>query len=597
MSVTHPSRNLPYLIVELANSHAGSKEELKELINQFDHLEYDKKGIKLQVFQPEKIALPDFEWYEVYEQLFFDKFTWSELISLASNAGDVWIDVFDVYSVEVISENLEKICGVKLQASVLQNIEVRDALGKLNLKKKILILNVAGFEITHIQELLGQFNEICDEIIIQFGFQSYPTNIDDTGLNKISILKSTFPTHRLCIADHSDANSEFSRKVPIYGFLLGCDYVEKHFCLDRKLAKYDGFSALEFDELNALCEGIREAHSALGSEIISESERRYLKKTIQVPVLKRELASGELISLSDLLFRRTSQEGLSCEDIFDLQDKRRILKNPKSQYTTCTIDDFGEAKVAVIVAGRMKSTRLEKKALIPISGVASIERCLIQCSDIAGVDQVVLATSTLNDDQVLQNHTLGGTVTFWRGDPEDVISRYLGACEEYAIDVVVRVTADCPLILPDIIEHLLERHLKSGADYTAAENCAVGTSGEIINVSALRKIKNYFGSANYSEYMTWYFMNNPDHFKINIVKLPSEWVRDYRLTLDYQEDLEMFELLYKKIGGEARPYRADVVMKALDKNPEIVLINKHLKLKYRTDEKLIALLNSKTKIH
>ncbi|MFZ9455512.1 MAG: hypothetical protein ACO27Q_09805, partial [Bacteroidia bacterium] len=84
-----------------------------------------------------------------------------------------------------------------------------------------------------------------------------------------------------------------------------------------------------------------------------------------------------------------------------------------------------------------------------------------------------------------------------------------------------------------------------GADYTTGLGAPIGANMEIMNVTALRRIKDYFKSANYSEYMTWYFTNNPEYFNLNFVELHNEWIGDYRLTLDYEEDLEMYNRIMK----------------------------------------------------
>jgi N,N'-diacetyllegionaminate synthase len=250
--------------------------------------------------------------------------------------------------------------------------------------------------------------------------------------------------------------------------------------------------------------------------------------------------------------------------------------------------------IGVIVACRMKSSRLVKKALLPIAGVPSVERCLEQCLAIKSADTVVLASSDLPDDEILGNYLCGGRVKFWQGDPEDVISRYLGACERYGITTIVRVTADCPLVSYEIAEYLLRSHFDSMADYTEAVNFAVGTSCEIINRNALKFVLDSLGRADYSEYMSWYFRNNPDLFKINKVQLPASLVRDYRLTLDYPEDLELFERLVHHLG--AAPFELANVFNVLDGNPKIAELNKHLTLKYKTDQSLIDRLDKHTRI-
>jgi N,N'-diacetyllegionaminate synthase len=251
-------------------------------------------------------------------------------------------------------------------------------------------------------------------------------------------------------------------------------------------------------------------------------------------------------------------------------------------------------RIGVLVACRMKSSRLKQKAILPINGRASVARCLDNCLQIAGVDVVVLATSTLNEDDILENYTLDGKVKLWRGDPDDV---YLGACHAYGIDVIVRVTADCPVVSPEIAKILLEHHLRTGADYTAARVVATGTACEIYSTKALRKIIGYLGKAEYSEYMTWYMQNNQDIFKVEIIDLPSEMVRDYRLTLDYPEDLEMFNSLYAELEKKQSTYSLLNIFAILDENQSISNINSHLTLRYKTDIDLIDTLNRVTKIN
>ena len=260
-----------------------------------------------------------------------------------------------------------------------------------------------------------------------------------------------------------------------------------------------------------------------------------------------------------------------------------------------TSDNFTNARVGVVIAGRLKSSRLKRKALLPLLNKPTIQWCFDSCLRIGSANEYVLATSNLPDDSKLEDTiSYDDRLKLYKGDPIDVISRYLGACAEYNIDVIIRVTADCPFVSEDIAKILLEEHFNAGADYTAARDFAVGTSCEIINTSALETVVRHLGKAELSEYMTWYFQNNPEIFKVNIVDLPSELVRNYRLTLDYEEDLKMFESLLKEMGD--LPITTKNIFQILDRNPNISEINSHLSLAYKADKKLIAKLDRDTKI-
>ena len=97
--------------------------------------------------------------------------------------------------------------------------------------------------------------------------------------------------------------------------------------------------------------------------------------------------------------------------------------------------------------------------------------------------------------------------------------------------------------------------------------------------------------------MTWYFQNNPEFFNLNTVELPAYLVRDYRLTLDYEEDLILFNRIHDHfIANDNKDYELNDILTFLDANPAIAAINKDCQLKYKTDQALIQLLNEKTKM-
>ena len=591
-------QNLPHFILELSNFHGGNSTKIIKLISRFSKLNYDNLGIKFQAFKFDKIALSDYSWYKVYKELFVSKDKWKEIIDLAyEKFNKIWLDIFDIYGIEILRENIEKIYGVKLQASVLNNLEIINALSEIDLNNKELIINISGYEISEIENYIIKFNRLnFKKVILQIGFQGYPTNIEDTSLRKIDIIKALFPEHEVCFADHISADDIHAEYFPVYAYIKGCNYLEKHVCINRNSCKYDYFSALEYKKVEIILNEIKTMWKSHLSKFIVDNERIYLEKTIEKPILKNNLNAGQLVSNNDFIYRRTNKIGLNIKELKALQNKFYILHRDLTKHRMLNIKDFKKAKIAVIVAVRMKSSRLKNKAILPIQGIPSVERCLENCLKFRFVDEVILATSTLKEDQILKDYTLGGKVKFWQGDPEDVISRYLSACEKYGIDIVIRLTGDCPVVSSEISELLLKSHFIQGADYTAANEYAVGTSCEIYNVETLRRIISYFGRADYSEYMTWYTKNNPEIFKINIVDLPDDLVRNYRLTLDYQEDLDMFNLLFQELNKNNYKSTLINIFKVLDNHPGIARINSHIKLRYKEDKQLIEDLNKFTKI-
>lgn len=589
---------LPHIILETANFHGGDAKLVKHTIEAFSALDYPDRGIKFHAFKPENVVLPDFSWYSLVKKFFIHEETWNEIIHLAVQKHfKVWLDLFCVYGVEILAKNIDKIQGIKFQPSILDNLEIIAALKPLDLGDKELIINVSGLELSTIESNIQKFKEFnLKKIILQLGFQNYPTQIEDTSLKKIDILRTAFPVEALGYADHIDATLPFSRGFPVYAWLRGCTYLEKHICISRKETKYDFDSALEPGEIKEMTEEIQRVNRCFTTGFIPANEKKYFEKTLQKPVLNVPLRKGQLVGASDVIFRRTDKPGMNYEELKRLQSHFFILNRDMKPLETLSAKDFKKPRTAVIVAVRMKSSRLKQKAVLSIQGMSSIERCLDNCLKFSYVDEVILATSTLEEDAVLRDHTLGGKVKFWQGDPEDVISRHLGACQVYDIDVVVRLTGDSPVVSPEIGKIVMESHFQSGADFTEVVNPTIGTHSQVYNVEALKRVIELVGRAEYSEHMTLYMTNNPDIFKVNYVNLPGELMRDYRLTLDYPEDLEMFNQLFKKLAEENLDSTLLNVFKVLDENPHIPEINAHRSQLYKTDEKLTKLLDEKTRI-
>ena len=399
---------------------------------------------------------------------------------------------------------------------------------------------------------------------MEFGYQGYPTSLEFSGISKIEVLKRNFK-NRLVFADHVDGQSEEAILLPFFASGLGIHILEKHVMLEDRETKYDAFSSLTFERYKRMVDLIDSYHSLLDKPFINSKEQAYLDKSIMIPILKKAKKAGELINLQeDFVYRRSGKIGLNTKEIEALISNYYILTTDKEQ---------------------------------GIGNLPSVERCIKNSLLYRNVNHTVLATSFLEDDAELKNHTYSDNVLFFAGDPEDVIKRYIEAVEPLKADIIIRKTADCPFPSPEILDILLKQHFLAGADYTAARKSAVGTASEIMNVSALKKIKAYFPQAAYSEYMTWYFKNNPEFFRLNLVDLPESLVRDYRLTLDYQEDLDMFNCIQNYLDENKVKYSIENIFEFLDAHPEISSINSHLTLKYRTDQQLIDTLNRETKMH
>ena len=521
----------PYIILEVANTHAGDKAYVFKLLEEY--LEYKNGyGIKFQPFKYDEIARQDYEWYPVYKTLFFDEGTWKEIITKASLTKEVWIDVSNAYSVKILNANLEKIRGIKFQASILDNISLINDLKKVDLSEKTVIINIASLSLETIKKQLNYIKENlgCANLVLQVGFQDYPTQLIHSGISKFNKLKSKFNLP-ISFADHIDGTLPDALDLPVHAINCGATIVEKHVMCSGEKAKYDHFSSLSPDNFKKLVQNIGDAgslkhkleekYAILNSQpFVNDREMEYYKKTAMKPTMSCDLQKGQIVSLErDVDYKRTNEEGLDIDSVRSLNKLYHVLAIDKKDGQVLKASDFKKAKIANIIAGRLKSSRLPKKAILSVGDMSSVELCIKNAMKCKAADVTILATSTLEEDSELKNYTYNKDVVFHTGHPEDVIERYLTVINKLDIDVFIRITADMPYVSEEIVNFMLESHFETGADYTAVKRAAVGQGVQIINAAALRKVRKYFPVSDFSEYMNAYIIYNPKLFKINEIKI------------------------------------------------------------------------------
>ena len=570
----------PCIIFEIANTHGGNFKELVKIVNKFNSINYKKKIIKFQIFHPDKISTKDYSWHRVYKKLFFSHSDWSKIFRLIQPKAKIFLDIFDDYGIEVFRKNFSVISGIKLQSSIINNLNIFNKLKELTTEKKI-IINVSGYNINSANIILERFSRLnFKETIIQFGFQSYPTKVQDLAINKLLVLKNFFPNCKFSFSDHVDCQDDFSYILPSVLASLRIDYIEKHVCLGRRKAKYDFYSSLDFEQTNKMLILINKTIASLNGSLISMSEKKYLDSTIQKTVLCKNIYKDSLLSLEDLDYKRSNNNNfLDTAQIQNLQKKFYIIRKDKKKDNVLKKKDFKKAKIGIFVIARLKSSRLPLKALLKIQHKESILRCF---DNLKYFKNVFLLTSTLKEDSPLVDlvKKKNKSVKIFRGEPDNVIKRIVDCAKKYNIDTITRVTGDCPVISSEILEFLLKKHFENGADFTYASKSAVGTSGEIYSANSLKYIFKKKPKGELSEYLLYYFINNHHLLKINKIDLPKSMVADFRLTLDYQEDLIFFNKLFQKLNNYRLSPNLLNIFKILRKNYSISKINNKIKLIY-----------------
>lgn len=235
-----------------------------------------------------------------------------------------------------------------------------------------------------------------------------------------------------------------------------------------------------------------------------------------------------------------------------------------------------EPRVVAIVQARMSSTRLPGKTLMSLGGRTVLANVVARLQRASRIDAVVVATTTESiDDPIVAEATRLGVPVF-RGSRDDVLSRYLGAAQAHRADIVVRITADCPLIEPTVIDRVIQALLDHASPY--ATNSAVrsyprGLDVEAFTLGALEEAAAEADNPEDREHVTLYFHRHPERFRLTNV-VGDEDASSHRWTLDTEEDLRFLQEFFAAVGnGPGRIASFQELLECARAHPEINAIN------------------------
>jgi spore coat polysaccharide biosynthesis protein SpsF len=237
-------------------------------------------------------------------------------------------------------------------------------------------------------------------------------------------------------------------------------------------------------------------------------------------------------------------------------------------------------RVVAIIQARMGSTRLPGKVLKDLGGETVLARVVNRTRRATLVDEVVVATSVLSADDAIARECEALKVACSRGDAEDVLDRYYRAAQKFAADVVVRITADCPLIDPELIDATIRARLEQKADYASnalVRNYPRGLDVEAFTSDALARVWSAAKEKYQRVHVTPYLYENPKSFKVISTAGEMDYSQ-HRWTLDTPEDLELIRAVYKHFGNRDS-VRWVEVLDLMEAEPALAALNSHVRQK------------------
>jgi len=242
--------------------------------------------------------------------------------------------------------------------------------------------------------------------------------------------------------------------------------------------------------------------------------------------------------------------------------------------------------IAIIIQARMGSSRLPGKIMLNLAGKPILWHVVTRCEHSKFADKVIVATTTRKEDDVIEEFCQKNNILCFRGDSENVLSRYYEAAKKYGADIIVRVTSDCPLVDPQIIDLCIDSLVKNKYDYISNANPGKrmfprGLDVEVFSFEALEKTHKLAAEDYQKEHVTPFIWENKNkNFVVGpVITAPPPYQGNFRLTVDYPKDLELIKKIYKKFHRPGKIINTMWVVAFLHKNPKIAAINSHLKQK------------------
>lgn len=237
------------------------------------------------------------------------------------------------------------------------------------------------------------------------------------------------------------------------------------------------------------------------------------------------------------------------------------------------------AKVVALVQARMSSSRFPGKVLEPLGGMPMIAFMIERVRRARTLDEIVVVTSEDATDDPLAEALAARGIEVFRGDLDDVLKRYAGAAEAYDASVVVRLTGDCPLVDPTLVDEVVTTLLESGADYASnidPPTYADGLDVEAFTRAALTRAHETASDQPAREHVTlWMRRDEAGFARVNVPALLDS--ASLRLTVDYPDDLEVVREIVASPDMSSPDFDRYDIFRYLEKNTGLLDRNRHVR--------------------
>jgi len=557
------------VIAEIANAHQGDPAAAVQLARAAAAAGAD--AVKFQVYFADELLTPTHPRFAHFRQQAFGEDVWLRLLrDVRSLGARVYCDVFGLRALAIAAEAGAD--GYKVHSSDLGNEPLLAAVARTRLP---ILLAVGG---STIREIARAVRAVAaregPRPVLLHGFQSYPTAVEDSTLSRLTWFAELFGD--VCdvgYMDHVDADDPLAVCLPVLAIGLGARVIEKHVTLDRAAKGVDYYSSLNPGEFADFVRTIRRCETAFGREPARfvPAERTYRLQMKKHWVTRHPLTAGAVLGPDDVVMKRAD----SAADVPELDHLlgRTVAHELPANHVLSRADVH--QRVWALVVARMQSSRLPAKAVVDVGGMPALAHLFQRIGQARRVDRIVLCTTRDAADDRLADLAKGSGIDVYRGEGEDVLARMLGAVAGQGVDVALRVTGDDILVDPEYVDRAIAHHLAVNAEYTDLKALPSGTEVEVFDVGLLQTLATLAFDSSGTEYLTAYVVDHRDQFRTTSAPVDEGHRRQWRLTLDTPEDLEVISRLLQAMAerGKALAYRLDDIVDYFTGHPDVLALN------------------------
>lgn len=237
-------------------------------------------------------------------------------------------------------------------------------------------------------------------------------------------------------------------------------------------------------------------------------------------------------------------------------------------------------KVYAFLQARVSSSRLPGKVLKDICGKPMILQQINRLRKCKKIDQIVVLTSSDESDDILYDLCDRNKIKCFRGSLNNVLERFVLACDEYKSECIVRITGDCPLLDWNVVDAVISEHLIGRYDYTSntlTPTYPDGLDVEVFSQDCLLKMHTLATKPEEKEHVTMFCYTHSNDFKLhNVINIQGD-LSDFRWTVDTQEDFEFVTKIYEALYPVNHYFDSQDILEFIIKNKDILSLNSNSK--------------------